>query len=612
MGQPVRKKSSIRTKANYSKIASINGNHPLRETGFGSYVDYQARKRKNGKVLYFNFELAKEMGLITKSHDNALNEDLDQTILDTFAIQIINEYDIINKTKISDEDKKENHYMATRYLQLQHPSKTGLTSGDGRSIWNGYVEHKGRIWDVSSCGTGATCLSPASAQNERFYKSGDPAISYGCGYSEVLDGFSNALLSEIFHRNGLKTERTLVVIQFPKGLSINVRVGENLLRPSHFFNHLKQGNYNRLKAVVDSFIERQIINKEFNKSSCQSNPYQYLLDYVSKTFARMCARFENDYIFCWLDWDGDNILCDGGIIDYGSIRQFGLFHHEYRYDDDERWSTNILEQKNKAKTIVKTFVQLCDFLQTKNKKPLVSFQNAKTLIKFEEVFENAGLEFLLNRLGFNQEQSLKLIKTDRKLIKHFRKTFSYFEKSTSKKGKIKMEDGVNVNAIFCMRDILRELPSHYIKEQTPLSSKKFIEVLRSKFATTQDLKITPYRKKKISQFQVEYLKILEKSAKLSGESFENILQFITERSSIINRFERVTGDAIIYIGEKIFKTSKKLNSKDFHFLIEEFIEDQVLDPDRRQRPINAINSLKGNERLYQNIVDIIKENREGL
>ena len=66
-------------------------------------------------------------------------------------------------------------------------------------------------------------------------------------------------------------------------------------------------------------------------------------------FDLIMTRFENDYIFCWLDWDGDNILIkDGGVIDFGSVRQFGLYHHAYRFDDDERWSTNIKEQKKKV------------------------------------------------------------------------------------------------------------------------------------------------------------------------------------------------------------------------------------------------------------------------
>jgi len=36
----------------------------------------------------------------------------------------------------------------------------------------------------------------------------------------------------------------------------------------------------------------------------------------------MAAVLEEEYIFNWLAWDGDNLLASGAILDYGSIRQF--------------------------------------------------------------------------------------------------------------------------------------------------------------------------------------------------------------------------------------------------------------------------------------------------
>ncbi|MCA9468763.1 MAG: hypothetical protein KC643_25445, partial [Nitrospira sp.] len=50
------------------------------------------------------------------------------------------------------------------------------------------------------------------------------------------------------------------VIEYPKGSSINVRAGTNLLRPSHLFRYLKQGDLEGLRATVDYFIDRQMSN----------------------------------------------------------------------------------------------------------------------------------------------------------------------------------------------------------------------------------------------------------------------------------------------------------------------------------------------------------------
>lgn len=46
----------------------------------------------------FNFNLAKEMGLINE-HDHKLTKDLVKKILETFSLTIINEYDIAQKKK---------------------------------------------------------------------------------------------------------------------------------------------------------------------------------------------------------------------------------------------------------------------------------------------------------------------------------------------------------------------------------------------------------------------------------------------------------------------------------------------------------------------------------
>ncbi|MDH5218540.1 MAG: hypothetical protein OEX19_12640, partial [Gammaproteobacteria bacterium] len=210
----------------YPKFRQINGDHPLKHAVPNSYVGYSARLRKGGEVYYFNFELAREMGLIPKSHDDKLTPKLKKSILDTFSIQIINEHDILNNTKIDPNTILPNQYMATRYLQLQHPNKTGLTSGDGRSLWNGYVKGPTATWDVSSCGTGATRLSPATAIEKTFYKTGDKNVSYGCGLAQTAEGFAAALMSDILYKNGLPTERTLAVIRYPDSTSINIRASK--------------------------------------------------------------------------------------------------------------------------------------------------------------------------------------------------------------------------------------------------------------------------------------------------------------------------------------------------------------------------------------------------
>ncbi len=597
----------------YSGISSINGEHPLKESVPFGYIEYPVRKRKHGRVLYFNFRLAKEMGMIPEDHPHELSEKLTETLLGTFSLIIINEHDYINETVVPEQDIKENRYMATRYLQMQHPDKKGTTSGDGRSMWNGTFTGKGKTWDISSCGTGATCLSPASAVSKKFFKSGDPTISYGCGYAQRDEGVTQAVFGEILHRNNIPSERTLAVIEYPHGFSVNVRAGQNLLRPSHFFNHLKQGRLDRTKAAIDFYIDRQMKNRSWDKCPQGLNIYDHMLDQFCTIFAEMAARFESEYIFCWLDWDGDNILADGGIIDYGSIRQFGLFHKDYRFDDGPRFSTSILEQRLKAKYTIQTFAQLRDFIVTGKKKPLKKYSNHKVLKKFDRIFDTKMREFLLKRIGLEDRDISKLMRKHRKLVDKFSEVFHHFERTVSAREIHKVADGISRDVVYCMRDILRELPEKLLATNQPFDSKAFTEVAKSSYANRYDLKITRSREKRIKIFQDLYVEIIGIAAANRRVKPETCMKMVSKNSSIINRFERVTGDSMCLVVEKLLKQKPRLGIEQFHQLVFDLIDSQILDPKRVDGPYENIDKLdKRNKRIVQNYMHLIKLQREGL
>lgn len=598
----------------YSKFRQIDGSHPFKSQIPQAVVEYQVRSRKGGEVLFFNFNLAREMGLIPMNHPDELTPELRDEILHTFSIQIINEYDLINEIKIPKEDIRPNTYMATRYLQLQHPCKKGTTSGDGRSIWNGQFSNNGKTWDVSSCGTGATKLSPASNINKKFYQTGDPTISYGCGYAEKDEGLGALFFSEVLAKNALNTERVLGIIEFQKGIAINIRAHENLIRPSHMFNHLKQNNLETLKKVVDYYIDREVSNGKWDKKEMSSqNKYDYFLNKVTHTFSEMSANFEDDYIFCWLDWDGDNILMDGGIIDYGSVRQFGLYHHEYRYDDVQRWSTSIKEQKLKAKYIVQTFAQIVDYIKTQKKRPIDEFKKHPTMKLFEKLFLDFKNRNILRKMGFENQHVEFLLANHKKDVENFRNDFSYFEMAKSQKGPQKVPDGINWNAIFCMRDILRELPqlllSRGFKER--ITNEEFIDILKSNYATKEDLKVNLKRDFKIKSYQNNYKKLISRVATKFSFANERILLGVSMRSSVINKYDRVTGDSISTIVQKVLNKKPKLTAMGILEILKEFTSYQNLNPDKTHGVSNFENQ-KTQSKMVKGMLKIVREYREGI
>ncbi len=598
-------------KGMYDKFCQINGIHPLASKVPDSCVLYQARKRKNGKVTYFNFNLAKSMGLIPEDHQEKITNELDQIILDTFSIIIINEYDINHKIKFKEEEILPNKYMATRYLQLQHPNKQGKTSGDGRSIWNGTIHHMGKVWDISSCGTGATCLSPATSINNKFYQSGDPSISYGCGFSEIDEGYNTLFFSEILKKNGIETEQVLALIRYPNGMSITVRAHSNLLRPSHFFRYIKQGDDKNLEKLLDYYVDREIENKSWGpKPTSEKEKYNQFMHNITKTFARTTATFEDEYIFCWLDWDGDNILMDGGIIDYGSVRQFGLFHHNYRFDDDARFSTTITEQKLKAKYIIQTFAQGIDFILSKSKKKINIFKHDKYQKLFDQTFKQYKNRNILKKIGFNSNQQDILLEHNLKDVLKFRNAFSYFEKAKTKEGPAKLPDGITWSVIFCMRDILRELPQLYLCDEKNILPEEFIDISKSSYATEDDLYLNSYRQEKINLFQHQYWKLIRAIAEKTNTTPNKVLIELTMRSSVINKYYRVTGDAIGNIVDTVLKQSPRLAPEELEDLLHFIVHQQQFNPD----DISSVIEHKKHEnyKIKNRILTLVKDFREGI
>lgn len=603
----------------YTTFLQIDGRHPLRHAISDGYIDYAAFRRRGGKVFYFNFNLAREMGLIALQHPDQLNKELNRVLLDTFALQIINEYDLEHGRVINKNDRLSNHYMATRYLQIQHPNKKGATSGDGRGIWNGYFKSKNGVWDISSSGTGTTRLSPAVAIEKRYFKTGDTNVSYGNGRAELWDGFSAALMSEIFHGNGVATERTLLIIAYKDGSAIIVRAARNLLRPAHFFRYIKQANYPSLQGLVDYYIERQVANREWPMLRGREQRYHYFLQQVCHAFARSAALFESEYIFCWLDWDGDNILSDGGIIDYGSLRQFGLFHHEYRYDDVDRMSTTITEQKKKARYIVQTFAQIIDYLVTGNKAPLRSFSRDPLLAEFDRTFSQTKRKMLLYRIGIPVDIIDKVHghESVTALCINFQREFEYFERAKSTAGPYEISDGVTWDAVFCMRDMLRELPRLVLAGKLPLAGRQFIEILKSNYANATDLQINTYRRRRIRRFQQAYISLLDLIARKAAIESRVLLLLVDERSSLINRYERITGDAMIHVGKKMIQRQKSLASDEWHRLMHSFIDSQILCPEyfsrqKRSIPSPQPHDLSRQSRIYQSLLKTVRDYREGL
>ncbi len=591
----------------YSQFEKINGTHPLQDQLPEGMLLYPVRKLEKGRVTYFNFDLAREMGLIAKNHPNKMNPALEKILLNSFCIQIINEYDQQNKKSYDPSRIKPNKNHATRYLQLQHKNKKGVTSGDGRSIWNGVITHQGTTWDISSRGTGVTALSPGAVEAARPLKTGEEEFGYGCGLAEVEELYGSAIMSEIFHRQGLSTERVLTVIDIGKGLGIGVRAAPNLLRPAHMFLYLKQNRYLPLKKSTDYFIQRQLLNGVWNLEKRGGTYYDSMLSHLATEFAKFAAQLERNYIFVWLDWDGDNLLAHPGIIDYGSVRQFGIRHDQYRYDDVERFSTNLNEQRKKARFTVQIFCQLVDYLKTKNKKSLSHFNKSKVLKQYDWVFDQHLRTVFLQQVGFNSSEIKKLFEHHSTEVENLYQDYLVLEKTKTSAAVQKLPDGINHPAIFNMRAFLREYPQLLKSETSKVSVAEVFQLIQSGFSTAKDKKLTTGIHKKIANLQKSYSTLL--SAALGNKNRQDFLTDMILRARQMNFGGRITGNSIEYLVAEVLKAQKKsMSFDDIHMALESFYKMQS--PQTNKRNLVSLNSPSGE--LYQKLFDLCLEFEEDI
>ena len=601
----------------YEKFKELDGAHPWRNVSPDGYVDYRARARLQGRVLYFNFPLAKEMELIPDDHAPVINKELEQAILETFALRIINEHDLKEGKKYPPENIKPNPYMATRYLQTQHHNKQGKTSGDGRSIWNGSLKTTQLTFDVSSRGTGATILSPGAQKSDGAVKTGDESYGYSSGLADLDEMLGSAVMSEIFYRQGIPTERCLAVIGFPDASAIGVRSAPNLIRPAHIFRYLKQNRHAELKAAVDYFIEREIDNGFWQFPADGSERYATALDYLARSYGKMAAVLEEEYIFNWLSWDGDNMLASGALLDYGSIRQFAAKHDKYRFKDVDRYSASLREQRRWARLLVQVFAQAMAFIESGEKKNLRRFKNAKCLRVFDQVFEAERNYRVLWRIGFTPDQIEHLTRNAQEEIKEFHRALSYFEDLKISKGIEKLPDGFTHKPVFLIRNLLRLLPAYYVaqaigkvdEETAYMPDDIFCQIMAASYVPKKDLELTASRISHIKNFQERYLKLLL----AAGKPLDSLLKNIQERSAVINHRHRITGDAVTFIVEEIIAMKGKIKIEGLQDALDAFIDSQVLIPGKwRPVPPDQLeqNTLKG--RLLNKIQENLEEYKESI
>jgi hypothetical protein len=305
------------------------------------------------------------------------------------------------------------------------------------------------------------------------------------------------------------------------------------------------------------------------------------------------------------------MLASGAILDYGSIRQFASKHDKYRYDDVDRWSTSLTEQRYWARELVRVFAQAFHFARSGRKRGLKCFKSATCLAEFDQAFDEERDRRMLWRVGFELRWIESLLKSARPEIRDLRRALAFFEDQKIARGVEKVSDGITHRPVFLIRSLLRQLPAFYLSDCAAkfgalMPPEQFCQIMAASYVSRRDMRMTPARIARARNFQKCYQRLIAKAG-----PYEQMLKTIVERSAVINHPHRMTGDGLIWIVDEVIKMKDKLTRDELQAAMDAFIESQVLIPGR-WRPI-APEELEGNSlksRLLRAIQEDLEECKE--
>jgi len=83
---------------------------------------------------------------------------------------------------------------------------------------------------------------------------------------------------------------------------------------------------------------------------------------------------------------------------------------------------------------------------------------------------------------------------------------------------------------------------------------------------------------------------------------------------VINKYDRVTGDSIGIIVEKIMARKPRFKPHEMYALLRDFIDYQDLNPEREKRERSLANrgGPQKKDRFVKGLVKVVREYREGL
>ena len=192
--------------------------------------------------------------------------------------------------------------------------------------------------------------------------------------------------------------------------------------------------------------------------------------------------------------------------------------------------------------------------------------------------------------GFAPAAAEVLLSRRPALVRRFRREHAWFEHARSARGPRRVEDGITWNAVYSTRDLLRELPARSLATGNRATPREVLDLAASTYASRTDRRPTPSKLRHARELERLHFQLLRAAATLAATPLERVLEEVAERSSVINRYARITGDAATYAVGRLARKRALPRPDEVYRVIHSFVRAPKRSAVERT-PISASSSL---------------------
>src|SRR6185295_4801827 len=147
---------------------------------------------------------------------------------------------------------------------------------------------------------------------------------------------------------------------------------------------------------------------------------------------------------------------------------------------------------------------------------------------------------------------------------------------------------------------------------TRATPREVLDLAASTYASRRDRRATPAKLRHARELERLHFQLLRAAATLTATPHGRVLEEVAERSSVINRYARITGDAATYAVARLVRKGALPAADDGYRVIHSFVRAQLLVPEELPRGRRATGLSRGAKEIFDDMLSYVVECRHGL